>query len=145
MTFDRVFKESEQDKTLCEKLKAEGSGILNWILEGVKKYRQTGLAIPSCVAEATERYKEGQDLTKEWLEECFEFGPAYAVSTVSAFRSWEAYAEPRGLRGYIKNTRSLGKKLSGKGFKSLKDTCGIRGNGFLGLRLKEFKNLEEAE
>jgi len=145
MTFDRVFKESEQDKTLCEKLKAEGSGILNWILEGVRKYRQTGLAIPSCVAEATERYKEGQDLTKEWLEECFEFGPAYAVSNIAAFQSWEAYAEPRGLRGYIKNTRSLSKKLSGKGFKGIKNSHGIRDRGFLGLRLKDFSNLDASE
>lgn len=145
MTFDRVFKESEQDKTLCEKLKAEGSGILNWILEGVKKYRQTGLAIPSCVAEATERYKEGQDLTKEWLEECFEFGPGYAVSSIAAFQSWEAYAEPRGLRGYIKNTRSLSKKLSGKGFKCFQHQHGIKGRGFEGLRLRDFSNLGESE
>lgn len=103
-----------------------------------QKYRQTGLAIPSCVAEATERYKEGQDLTKEWLEECFEFGPGYAVSSIAAFQSWEAYAEPRGLRGYIKNTRSLSKKLSGKGFKGIQRTNGIKGRGFLGLRLKDF-------
>lgn len=142
MTFDRVFSDNEQDKTLCEKLKAEGSGILNWILEGVRRYREKGLVIPPCVAEATERYKEGQDLTKEWLEENFEFGSGFVVSNVAAFQSWEAYAEPRGLRGYIKNTRSLSKKLSGKGFKSIKNTFGVRGRGFLGLRLKQFTNLE---
>lgn len=124
---------------------AESSGILNWILEGVKKYRRAGLTIPLCVAEATERYKEGQDLTKEWLEECFEFGPTYAVSSIAAFQSWEAYAEPRGLRGYIKNTRSLSKKLSGKGFKGIQRTNGIKGRGFLGLRLKDFSNLDESE
>lgn len=145
VNFERVFKEDEQDRGLAKKLEAEGSGILNWILEGIRSYRKLGLATPDEVKKATEDYKEGQDLTKEWLEECFEFGPGFAVLTSQAFQSWKNFAEPRGLLGYVKNTRTLGKRLSEKGFKPIQKSFGIRGRGFLGLRLKGFENLDAEE
>lgn len=145
VNFERVFKEEEQDRNLSKKLEAEGSGILNWILKGIRSYRKLGLATPDEVKQATEQYKEGQDLTKEWLEECFEFGPGFAVLTPQAFQSWRNYAEPRGLLNYIKNTRTLGKRLSEKGFRPFRDSYGFRGRGFVGLRLKTFENLDEGD
>lgn len=63
ITFDRHFKAYEQDKHLKEKLKnpSEISGIFNWCLEGLNKYRQEGLIPPQEIKDATLNYGRSND------------------------------------------------------------------------------------
>lgn len=61
----------EQDKALVEKLKAEGSGILNWMLEGYREWREFGLSEASAIDAATEEYRREMDSLQEFLDlEC---------------------------------------------------------------------------
>jgi putative DNA primase/helicase len=135
--FNKRFSEEERDKSFPAKLRAEGSGILNLILEALKDYYEVGLNPPEEVKTATQEHIDSQDILAEWLEDNFEFGPEYTVTTIAAFSNWKTYAEPRGLDGIVRNTRSLGKQLSGKGFRAIRNSYNIRGRGFLGLRLKD--------
>lgn len=135
--FNKRFSEEERDKSFPAKLRAEGSGILNLILEALKDYYEVGLNPPEEVKIATQEHIDSQDILAEWLEDNFEFGPEYTVTTIAAFSNWKTYAEPRGLDGIVRNTRSLGKQLSGKGFRAIRNSYNIRGRGFLGLRLKD--------
>ena len=41
--FDVVIPSEERDDNLLSKLKAEASGILNWMLEGLKQWQAVGL------------------------------------------------------------------------------------------------------
>jgi putative DNA primase/helicase len=68
--FDVSVPLEKQDRSLRDKLKLEGAGILNWIFEGWKIYRAEGLKLPEEVRGATDSYREDQDVVKEFLKEC---------------------------------------------------------------------------
>lgn len=71
ITFDRHFTEEEQDKSLKDVLKEpeELSGILNWCLEGLKKYYEEGLNPPECVKNATNDYRLASDKIGNYFAE----------------------------------------------------------------------------
>jgi len=67
--FKITIPEERIDKELVQKLKKESSGILNWMLEGLRKYKEEGLEDIDVIAEATTKYKESQDVIGEFLKE----------------------------------------------------------------------------
>lgn len=87
--------ERPKDKDLSEKLKAEASGILAWLVRGCIEWQQQGLNPPKGVRAATEEYRFNEDLLGEFLEACcypveetdqsdrVQFGEAYKV-----FQEW---------------------------------------------------------
>ena len=102
----RHFSEEEQDVHLKEKLETEEnlSGILNWCLEGLKRFREDELHIPSCVIQATNAYKAESDKIQLFIDECVQ-------STGSDFnlllrRAYDAYKGWCAANGY----RAEGKK-----------------------------------
>lgn len=70
--FKRHFKPEEQDRNLKQKLRdpAELSGILNWCIEGLARYREEGALPPKSVIDATERYRLDNDLIEKFMDEC---------------------------------------------------------------------------
>ena len=50
--YDHVVPEAERDPELGEKLWAEASGILRWMVEGCREWQEIGLAEPSSVRAA---------------------------------------------------------------------------------------------
>jgi putative DNA primase/helicase len=54
---------------LEEKLKAEASGILNWLLEGVARWKAEGLAAPAEILNATDEYRGEMDVIGNFLKE----------------------------------------------------------------------------
>jgi len=51
-----------------EKLKPEGSGILNWALEGLRQYSTRRLAAPEEVLAATQEYREEENVVQQFLD-----------------------------------------------------------------------------
>ncbi len=64
----------ERDVNLPAKLKAEQSGILNRLLDGLRYYLDKGLSPPDEVIEATREYREDSDPIGRFLTECTERG-----------------------------------------------------------------------
>jgi len=62
--------EEKQDKRLETKLKAESSGILNWILEGTARWQREGLVVPAVILNATNEYRGEMDVIGNFLKEC---------------------------------------------------------------------------
>jgi putative DNA primase/helicase len=62
--------EERQDRRLEEKLKAEASGILNWLLEGTARWKQEGLQAPAAILNATNEYRGEMDVIGNFLKEC---------------------------------------------------------------------------
>jgi putative DNA primase/helicase len=58
-----------RDTSLGSKLKAEGSGVLNWLLAGLADYQANGLKAPRVIQAATAAYRSEQDLIGEWLRD----------------------------------------------------------------------------
>ena len=61
--------EEKQEKNLEEKLKAEASGILNWLLEGALRWRREGLKVPAAILNATDEYRGEMDVIGNFLKE----------------------------------------------------------------------------
>lgn len=60
----------QRDKNLGAKLKAEASGILNWMLRGYAKWKEEGLKDPAVVREANEEYRDDMDSVGAFIREC---------------------------------------------------------------------------
>lgn len=61
---------SEADRNLGEKMAAEEPEvILNWVLEGLKSYRQRGLDAPEQIAQWRDDYRDEVDTVRQFLHE----------------------------------------------------------------------------
>lgn len=97
--FERHFRLGERDTGLKETLAQPEnlSGILNWMLEGLRMYRAEGLDMPGSVAEATDEYREASDKLGRFLKEEMEAGPDYWVSTTEAHARYQSWCAVNGL------------------------------------------------
>jgi putative DNA primase/helicase len=121
----------ERDKQLGEKLKAEWSGILAWMIEGCRQWQQQGLAPPAIVTAATDAYLEAQDLIAQWLEDCCEVDKKLEEASSQLFKSWAKWCEQHGEKAG--HQRSFNDELEQKGFRRDRDK---HGKTFRGLQLK---------
>ena len=113
--FSRHFTKAEQDDKLKDLLKqpANLSGILNWCIAGLHRYRTDGLSEPPAVEDATERYKHSQDKTQNFLDECLE---PYAGGIVKLKDLYAAYAAWNKSNGYYcEGKKSFSQMLQTKG------------------------------
>jgi P4 family phage/plasmid primase-like protien len=133
LPFDHPPKSKDTD--LPAKLKAEWSGILSWMIEGCLDWQANGLIRPEVARRATEAYFAEQDIFAQWIEDCCELGD-FADTTANLWESWSSYAFENGEHPGNKK-RSFPETLSQRGFEPVKDTMGIRGRGWRGLRVAE--------
>ncbi len=66
--FGPAIPRSERDPMLAERLAAEASGILNWMLEGLREWREHGLMEPDAVKSAVAAQREEEDTFGQFLE-----------------------------------------------------------------------------
>ena len=59
----------QRDKQLTEKLLAENSGILNWLLQGYTLWKKEGLIEPDVIKEANEEYRYDMDSIQAFINE----------------------------------------------------------------------------
>lgn len=109
--FDLQITEEQEDKELGNKLKAEASGILNWMVEGFQKYKNEGLAIPKDVVDATNLYKEEEDDLGQFIKEECTVGAGLSVS-VKDFK--EKFKD---VMGYYKGQKVISEYMHRNGFK----------------------------
>ena len=71
ITFKKQFLENEQDRNLKDKLSSQEniSGIFNWLLEGLRKYRAEGAIPPKCVRDDTNYYSLQCDTINRFFNE----------------------------------------------------------------------------
>lgn len=67
--FNHIIPENERDPLLLTKLQEESSGILNWMLEGLANYRKSGLRIPHTISQATDTYRNDEDILGTFIDE----------------------------------------------------------------------------
>jgi putative DNA primase/helicase len=121
---------AERDLELVEKLKAEWSGILKWMIQGALEWQAKGLRPPQAVLAATKAYLEAEDAIAAWLDEKYERDPNAWTSSSALFASWSAWAIAAGEA--IGSQKALTAKLETKSFIK-KDTN--KAKGFIGLRV----------
>ena len=104
LEFNRHFEPHEQDKQLKSKLiePENMSGILNWLLEGYRLYREEGAEPPEEVKQATEDYRQHSDKLGTFIAEQLE--PDAATNT-KAGDVYAAYVEWCNSNGYCAESK----------------------------------------
>jgi putative DNA primase/helicase len=85
------------DKTLKERLRGEGGGILAWLIEGCVEWQRIGLAVPEVVRKATEQYIQDQDDITQFIEEFCVVDPNARVRARLLYDTWKPWAESCGV------------------------------------------------
>ena len=114
----------------------EYSGILNWMLEGLQIWLKDGLVVPNEISEATDVYREEEDVLVEFFEEyCEESANAFCPSSdlINAYKDW---CEER-REQYPMGSRTFSNNIKSRGFVNGTATVdGKKVRGWEGLRLK---------
>lgn len=110
---------------LDQKLLAEASGILAWIVRGCLLYQIEGIKPPRAVTDATEVYRRGEDLLADFIDECCIVEPAAKVkSSVIFARYKEWYGENIGKTDKLSGTW-FGKQLHAKFERGKSNGCNV--------------------
>lgn len=148
---DTVISEADTDPLLPQKLWAERSGILNWLLDGCKNWLENGLMVPQKVLDATTDYREESDPMLEFIQGCCEVTGANADFTRArdmneAFKWWQGdcgSSDPWGTRTifrHLKDKTEFFKDAKGHVFRHDKSN----NTGWRGIKLTdEFKRRRE--
>lgn len=100
------------DLHLKERLKAEASGILNWLLAGYRQWRAAGLMVPDSVRAATDDYRADSDIVGEFLKIAVVADAQKAVSGAEFYNAFKAWCGKNGIDA--PSGTWFGKRLSGR-------------------------------
>lgn len=127
--FGRVIPEEERDKALPEKLKAEASGILNWLLDGCQAWLNAGLSYPDEVRKSTSEYAESNDSLGQFIDERCEVAEAHDCTAKAIYMAYMAWCAQQGSRPA--STARFKRGLNDRGYVSIKTKSS---NKFVGIR-----------
>jgi putative DNA primase/helicase len=85
-----------RDPTLPAALKAEGSGILAWVVEGTRLWLANGLAPPKAVLDASAEYRQSQDHVAEFLAESCTLDPEAKQPLPALYQAYKAWCHAAG-------------------------------------------------
>lgn len=142
LPFDVVIPNDQQDKQLPAKLRAEASGILNWMLAGCRDWLRDGLEPPDIVQAATDAYRADQDILGPWLAACCERDARAASRSTALYTSFRSFAEQAGEKEKeIPGSKRFAGLLREHGIASKHDRSGTY---WLGIRLRDDGEPSEA-
>ena len=123
--FEVTIPEADRDPRLLDKLKDEGSGILNWGLEGLRKQQQSGLSIPQKILDATATYRDEQDVVGDWIGDHCDTGTGLTEKKHALYRAYRFWALANGHHPLAQGR--LTRRLSDRGYRLQKDKRTIAG------------------
>jgi putative DNA primase/helicase len=137
-----LYKPKRPDHNLESKLRVEWPAILSWMVAGCLDWQKGGLRPPKVVRYASAQYVSDQDSFGQWIEAKCEVGKNYVATIAELFDSWSSHA---GFKGETLLGRSKGfpDEMDKRGFSRIRDTNGIRGRGFRGIRLADTQMYED--
>lgn len=132
--FVQQFPKDKRDKKLLMKLKEEAGGILNWAIEGARKWKEQGLDTPAIVTQTSEQYRQESDVLAEFIEDCCVLD---ADALTTSGKLWNEYVgwKTRQHDGDGLDRTTFGRKLEARGLKKVR-VGQERTRGWRGIRLK---------
>ncbi|MCA3692612.1 phage/plasmid primase, P4 family [Aquidulcibacter sp.] len=120
---------AKQNPHLLKTLIAEGSGVLNWMIDGLHDYNANGLKVPQVVRDASKEFMEAEDLLGQWLGECCNTGAGLFANKKAVYGSYRAWADSEGH--FPMSSTKLTRQLAQKSIKVAGDK-----RNYLGINLK---------
>lgn len=130
ISFDVMIPVHERDPNLLNKLKGEGSGILNWAIAGFHDLQRNGLLIPICITAAVDAYKDEEDLIGEWLTDHCDLSASNTQKISECYVAYKIWAQHRGNMPLAQGR--LNKRLKSRGIQMDKGR-----RNYIGLGLNE--------
>jgi len=112
--------ELRQVKGLGERLMAESSGILTWIIRGCVEWLHDGECAPKEVLDLTNTYQSAQDVFKAFLEECCTLDSSAVVSSGDLYGSFKAWSKAN--NEWAGSARRFSQLMSDRGFQKYKNS-----------------------
>ena len=96
--FDVTISDEERDKELASALRAEASGVLNWLVAGYRAYLEKGLSgEPMAVAEAGAEYMRASDTFADFAEAKCNFYAGGVTSRKSMYEEYTRWCRARDI------------------------------------------------
>ena len=105
--FNVTIPEAEQDTHLSDKLRAEASGILAWLVEGCLSWQKDGIGAPPEVIEATAAYRAAEDVLAEWIADECVLGETAKATAADLYASYQEWSKAAGERPMSKRALAL--------------------------------------
>ena len=112
------------------------SGILNWILDGVRMWEEDGLVLPKCVLDFTERYHEDQNLIGQFLTDRCVTDCDAVVAKNTLFSAYIEYCKQ--VKEKYRSKNAFGRYMRGEGFTEIRNS---HNRYWVGLKLDERINI----
>lgn len=106
----------KRDLHLGDKLRAEASGILNWMLDGLRDWMDRGVDAPAGIIEATADYRRDNDPLGRFLEACVTHEAGGRVQSSVMHEVFCAWAKANGASEW--SNKGLTNALKERGFVS---------------------------
>ena len=100
--FDYVVPPDQRDPKLGDKLKAEASGILNFMLEGAQMHYRGEIREPAAVREATRNYLHDQDSVSSFLKDATLGTPGATVAKGALYDAYQNYCTDEAMAAVSK-------------------------------------------
>lgn len=121
--FDVKIPDEEKDPELETKLRDASDAILSWVIKGYYDYRETGLAEPEHVKQATNEYKLSSDAVQRFVNEDCLVSPAASVRARELWSSWQRWAIAEGVD--TMSEKALANEMKRLGYTSKRAASGM--------------------
>ncbi len=111
--FEVTIPKAQRDAELPKKLRGEASGILNWMLDGLRLWFEGGLQIPAAVRAATAAYKTESDPLGQFLEMATERRPGAHVQAKQFYTAYTHWCRDNAVEPL--SMTAVGRKLGDRG------------------------------
>jgi putative DNA primase/helicase len=119
--FTTRIEEENQDKHLEQKLMQEGAGILNWLIEGARRWCAEGLKTPNVIVNATSEYRSEMDVIGNFIKECCVQTEGISIRSRELFKSYQNWCDENNEHAVSERFFGLRLKELGLGQKRLGD------------------------
>jgi putative DNA primase/helicase len=133
--FTVTIPEKRRDKDLLETLRAEATGILNWLVAGCLEWQERGLAEPEHITFSARAYRSDMDALGEFINDRCILAPDAQVTSADLNRAYRSWCAQKGERPLY--ARDLGIKLKERGLKSRRDSTIKRTRLWKGIGIVE--------
>ena len=113
--FPNRISDAKRDINLTEKLKAEGFGILNWLIEGVQRYYQNQIEEPLSVKNATNAYLADNDTLARFLGDYTIGKPGSHVFCNEFYDAYKRFCQEEGDQQLMTQNK-LGRFMTERGY-----------------------------
>jgi len=112
----------KRDPNLKSKLLEELPGILNWGIEGYRKWKNEGLRTPNTVQKATGAYRKEMDIIGRFLNEKTEEVQDSQVRAHTLYRQYKKWCQDENEEP--ENSTKFGTELTNRGLRKKRDSKG---------------------